>query len=347
MPRALTKYYRYLVTNYELSKFSLYQAKFEEGRPAQIVAISSTNAKTESRRGEIVGASVGTATCLLVMIFIIIFAIRKGRGKLSKKNKSSIIRATELFNDLKTSKKPHELDNNSLYWGFQELLDTGKAELLDQNWPSGSGNKIQEMPTLAPVVYELMTDRNSPGSSVIQNPNSRKRSAVFLATGVSRKACTSFDASGDHPRINTVVTSSPRRNQSHRNLLNPDRPLSSPLQCQPLDLNRSLPTTPILESPQVSPGVTNPSSAFTIRDYLHNLSNRTSVAHSTYGDIQNVPRTLITKPAEVYDRHERFYLSDPSMDIEIVIPPGSSGPPSSLVTSDRFGGERRGLGHSF
>ena len=343
--------YRYLAVNYESRNFSVSQAKFGEDLEAQIVAFPSVKANAEPRRGKIIGASVGTATGLTVLIFILIFATRKGRSTASGKSKSSKTGFPELPNGLNVSNSIHEIDNNSLYWGYREIMDTGKAELLDEKWPSGSGNIIQEMPphSPAPAMYELMTSHNSLGSSMIRSPNSLNRFAIFVSTGTLREGRTSSDTKKKSSR---VVSLSPRHVSSQRTSSRPtwlkvDRPLPSPSRGQPLDLNRSLPTTPISESPQISPAITSFSSRFTIRDYLHTSSNRTSVALSIIGDIQNFPRTLITRPAEVRDRRQHSNLSDSFMEIEIVIPPGSFGPSTSSSTSDSCGDGRRDLGIFF
>ncbi len=153
--------YRYLITNYEQSNFSVYQANFEGDLSKQIVAIPSANATTEPghsthvSRGTIAGASVGTAMSFLVLIFILIFTIRIGRRKMSKQNRSNGRGSFEPSHGINTSNPICEIDNNSLYWGHREIPDTGKAELLDEQWPSGSGKIIQEMPPHSPA--ELMT----------------------------------------------------------------------------------------------------------------------------------------------------------------------------------------------
>lgn len=351
MFRSLSMRYRYLAVNYESQTFSVSQAKFEEDLPAQIVAHPSVKTITEPRRGKIIGASVGTATGLTALIFILIIATRKGRSTASGNSKSSKIAFPELPNGLKTPNSIHEIDNYSLYWGYREIMGTEKAELLDEKWPSGSGKIIQEMPphSPAPAMYELMTSRHFLGSSMIRSPNSLNRFAVFASTGTLREGRTSSDTKKEPSR---VVSLSPRHVSSQRRSFRPrwlkvDRPLPSPSRGQPLDLNRSLPTTPISESPQISPAITSFSSRFTIRDYLSTSSNRTSVALSIIGDIQNFPRTLITRPAEVRDRRQRSNLSDSFMETEIMIPPGSFGPSTSASTSDSQGDGRRNLGSFF
>ena len=340
MPRSLSVIYRYLVTNYEHSNFSVYQAKFEGDLSEQIVAIPSANATTplanattESKhstrisRGTVVGASVGTAMCFLVLTFVLIFITRKRRSTASRQKKSGSLGSLEPPNGIGISNTIYEIDNNSLYWGHREIPDTGKAELLDRNWPSGSGRTIQEMPPHSPA--ELMTSQNSPKNSVAQNAKSLNNLGTLVSKKRSKENWTSSGEAERFPHIESPILSSLRRpssqrRSSHHTSRNPDRRSLYPLRHWPLDLNRSLPKTPISESPQTSPFATSFSSRFTIRDYLYTQSNRTSVV-STPGSIECLPEILITQPGKVHDRHKRSHSSDNSMELHIVIPPGVSG----------------------
>ena len=97
MPELLSIIYRYIITNYEPSNFSVHQAKFEGDLSKQIVAILSANAttplgnattepkhSTHISRGTVVGASVGAATSFLILMFILFFALRKWRSRASE-----------------------------------------------------------------------------------------------------------------------------------------------------------------------------------------------------------------------------------------------------------------------
>ena len=123
--RMLNVSHRYLITNYENSSFSVYQAKFEEDLPEQIIAIPSMNttalprgsipsrnntalpreSSTVSKKA-IIGLSLGTTTGVLLLVFVLIFAIRKWRGQMPKK---LYLDGVDMSNSI------HEIDNNSLY----------------------------------------------------------------------------------------------------------------------------------------------------------------------------------------------------------------------------------------
>ena len=322
--RMLNVSHRYLITNYENSSFSVYQAKFEEGLPEEIIAIPSINI-TALPRGPIpsrnttalprgaspvskkttIGLGLGMTTGVLLLVFILIFAIRKwrGRGRMPR----------QLYLDgVEVSDSIHEIDSNSLYWKFRELDDSGKAELLDKQWPSGLGKNIQEMPPHSPppFIYELRTRRSLTNVRTSWEVRSRSDKSKKLSS------------------IKTTESASARQISSRRR---PTRPSNldahetgrSSLQCQPLDMARSLQTTSITESLQSSPVATRFPNRFTISDYVYDISRRTSVALST----------VMAKPANVLVRPRYARLSDFSMAMEIAIPPGFSGPSESSLTS--------------
>ena len=336
--------HRYLITNYENSSFSVYQAKFEEDLPEQIIAIPSINSTTlqgnsttlpgkpsHVSRKVTVGLSVGTTTGALVLVFALIFAIRKWRGQTPRKVD---LDGVEMSNSI------HEIDSNSLYCGFKELGDTGRAELLDKQWPSGSGKTVQEMPPHSPppFIYELRTGRSLTNQTLL--------SANRFSVSADKRASWEVRSRSDIPKkffsIKTNDSASARQTSSRQRPSHPpnleaNKSVRSSLQCQPLDLAHSLPTTPITESLKSSPIVTGFPNRFTISDYVYDISRRTSVAFSP----------LIAKPAKVLARPRYARLSDLSMTMEIVIPPGLSGPSESSLTSSGHKKEPKQLGGWF
>ena len=321
--RTLNLSHRYLIANYENSSFSVHQARFEEGLPEQIIAIPSTNTTSLPRGSSpvskkiTIGLSLGTTTGVFFLVFVLILAIRKWRGQMPSK----------LYLDgVEMSSSIHEIDTNSLYWSFRELDDSGKAELLDKQWPSGSGKIVQEMPPHSPppFIYELRTGRSLTDQSLI----SANRFSISANTRTARELCSRSGTSKKLSSIKTIESAPARQISSGRRPscppnLEANETVRSPLQCQQLDADQSLPTTPISESLQSSPVVTGFANRFTISDYVYDISRRTSVALST----------LVAKPAKVLARPKDTRLSDLSMAMEIVIPPGFSGPSESSFTS--------------
>ena len=337
LPTTLNISDRYLITNFENSSFSVHQAKFEEGLPEQIIAIPSINTTALPRgsspisKKTTMGLSLGTTTGVLLLVFVLIFAIRKRRRRMPRK---FYLDGVEISNSI------HEMNGNSLYWSFRELDDSGRAELLDKQWPSGSGNDIQEMPPHSPppFIYELRTGRSLTNKSLM----SANRFSVSANKRESWEVGSRSDTSKKLSSIKTFASASARQVSSRRRPSRPqhlkaDKIVRSPLQCQQLEADQSLPTTPISESLQSSPVVTGFPNRFTISDYVYDISRRTSVAFST----------LIEKPAKVLVRPKYARLSDLSVPMEIVVPPGSSGPLESSLESSGHKKEPKQLGGYF
>ena len=200
MPKPLSIIYRYIITDYEHLTFSVHQAKFEGDLSEQIVPISLVNATTEPKhsnrisRGTVVGASVGAATSFLILIVILFFTLRKWRSRVSERNKVNSLASLDPPNVL-SSDTIYEIDNNSLFWGYREIPDTGtgRPELLDRNLPSGSGRVIQEMPPHPPV--ELMRSQRSIETSMVQNAKTLNKFATSVSKGRSKEDRTSCDES--------------------------------------------------------------------------------------------------------------------------------------------------------
>lgn len=183
------------------------------------------------------------------------------------------------------------------------------------------------MPPHSPA--ELMSSQCSLGISTVKNQKSLNRNATFISKGRSKETRTSSDKSDGFPRIESPISfplgqSSPQRRSSHHTSRKPERISPSPLRCRPLDLNRSLPTTPISESPPASPYATSFSSEFTIGDYLYTQSNRLPNAFSTPVYIECLPKPLVVRRGKVHSRHKRSLSSDPLMKLDIVTPLGIS-----------------------
>ena len=174
-----------------------------------------------------------------------------------------------------------EIANNSLICPYRELPDSGKAELVDP---------------FAPVAHELMNQRPSDRTSVLRYHAPRSKCTTLVSTKMSTQNWTSIDTSSDMQcaRIQKLET---------------------------VNLNRSLPPTPISESPQVGPvavifnGVMAPRQGPDISD------ERSVAVDFTSG------RTMdhILSPIHLNAWQRRFAdLSYASMDMEIVVPPGLS-----------------------
>lgn len=149
-----------------------------------------------------------------------------------------------------------EIDGNSMVRHFHELPDSAKAELLNAPAPSGLGNEIFEMSeSFSPVPHEL---KPSQGPHVMVQKRTADTWKILFPTKTPRKTWTSFASTDDAPCVGTVISASTQRKETN---MDKESTTTSNLEAEiislyvgkSLDLNRSLPPTPISESPQVSP----------------------------------------------------------------------------------------------
>lgn len=166
----------------------------------------------------------------------------------------------------------------------RQLSATGKAELLDAATTSGSGKEVSELSgpsepvahelaeTFAPVAYELMTHGTADGRSMIQNHGARSKYTIFVSTNVSSQSWTSIGTSTDIPCVGTTICS--------------QKPKT-------VDLDRSLPPTPISESPQISPVIADFSGSVTTRKGSEAFVERPAAGKSVCGTIGRVLLMLV------------------------------------------------------
>ncbi|KAK0513754.1 hypothetical protein JMJ35_003476 [Cladonia borealis] len=320
----------YLITNYEHSNFSVSQCLFEDGVPLALITIppAATTSSSHVSRGLIIGASIGATLFLLLIILLSTWAIRRRRAKKQITQKSDI---TAPFREgkISTAFSIQEIAHNSLFYGdYRELADSGKIELLDETRPSGSAKEISELPPEPPPVYhELMAETVSYGPLKLQKYSStsstKSKTGIYVSTKILTNSRSSEGGSST-PRVETIITSSTRHS------FKSDQPSRSQSPWpKPLDLDRPLPPTPISESPQVSP--ITPASKRSGRRRLPIKAPPNST--STSGTFDYVSPTSTTKNAGSLSSSGRSPLSETSMELEIVIPPGYTEPRGTIYSS--------------
>lgn len=151
-----------------------------------------------------------------------------------------------------------EIGNNSMIGPVREMPDSGRAELLVEHYPSGRRNGVLGMPGVMPcIAHELRTARSSQLMLRTSKPDYGQN---FLSRRIAREGCTGV-ASSDVTSIAESVESVPdcRKDLDHDIASSVTSSLKVEIYSyylrKPLDLNRSLPPTPISESPQRSPKV--------------------------------------------------------------------------------------------
>ncbi|CAD6593003.1 MAG: hypothetical protein ASARMPREDX12_006650 [Alectoria sarmentosa] len=339
----------YLVTNYEYSNFSVSQTRFEEALRENIIAIPpstsaiptnvhgppSTSATSTTVHGHInhvavIGTSLSATVFFLVSVFGIAFAIRRWRHKKSKIGNRD---ATELSEE---SPNPEalivppiqQIDTNNLC-GPREVPDTEIVELRGGR----SVLELEESPK--PIRYELMANQDSAGHIMTQDLNARNRFAIFTSTGLLRESRPTVGTSTDKPNVEVVNSASPPRGFQDLNRSLPPTPISESPQVWPFetiispshprgvqDLDRSLPPTPVLESPQVWPFGAGFNRYADSKQSLQKASSAASIGTSIIGGLDNISQRTIHGQIQKAPSKSDYILPSPvSINIEINTPP--------------------------
>ncbi len=274
---------------------------------------------------EKVGIGFGVTTFVVFVVLLVIVAIRRWRRSSLRKQNSDAQAPLRLFRDAKSpiafsvQEKDH---HNSQYNCFSELPVMEKAELLDETSPSGSGYKIKELSPPVDVVHELSSHRSSKETYAVHKYQPTSKFAVYVSTGIRRESQT-ITSTKQSPGIKTTI--------------------SSPPSDMTPNLDRSLPPTPISESPQVSPIAATFDTVTRTRRLEARSQRGASVAiglSRTNG--QDPPNTTIcsvAKPGQCGQQRSR--RGGFSVDMEIVVPPGqsASGNGSSQGQIQRIGSD--------
>ena len=244
--------YRYISVNYEYSNFSVSQCRFEDGLQPDILPLpptttldrsnstsnppssssppASTTASATIPVGVIIGIALGGSAILSISILLTVFVFRRRRTAPQSGEDSPTSDLTKL-SDEKDSQEfisVKEIDSTSLS-RFKEMDDSGRIEL--QGFPK----VMLELPGSKPVVHELAET-----SSIIDNMSFTRNLASL------RHSARTSVASAGHSVKSWIGLSKLRTTNLNPRL----ETLNSASTTGTVDLNRSLPPTPISESPQ-------------------------------------------------------------------------------------------------
>ena len=245
-----------------------------------------------------IGVSLSALAFFLLSGFGLIFAIRRWRQKHSIISNGDTIELSEGSPDPEAVivAPMQEIDANSLCEP-RELYGTGIVELLDGR----SILELEESPK--PIRHELMANQGSTRHIKIQDDKSRSRFAIYVSTGLLTEIWPTVGTSSNRPVVKTVIS-------------------ASALPRVP-DSNRSLPPTPISESPQIWPVVAGFNHRSCKQRGLQTVSSAASIKISVCGRINGVsPRTTLLQLSKEKGRRGDIPLGHTSMEIEIPIPPG-------------------------
>lgn len=311
--------------NYEYNNFSVAQSRFDEGVPAQIIAIPSNNTAIHNKeshisRKAVISISIAVTVFVILIALALSFVIRRWWRNTKTRNSNNTgaikpVREPEALTTIPTQ----EIGHDSLYGVLQELHDSGKVELLDEQSPSGSGCEINELPQSSPLVlHEPITRPDSQIAPMARNLNSTNRFPNFVSPETVGESWTNVRSAIITPYIESVINAPPRRLMLNVNKTLPLIPVSridsvihskfsprnslkdrnrtsvatarqSSLRLQrdspSKELNRSLASTPISESPQVLPLVLSAENGFLARQRVQSLRSRPLTVEPTYATV--------------------------------------------------------------
>ena len=276
----------YIITNYEQSNFSVFQSKFQDEYEPEIVAISSAgkdSSESHTTRSTIIGVSLGIGILFSLSLLAILWTVKKKQKQKMLENHKGEGPLDPTASMASQQQLVQEISADNIISLYRELPDNGRAELFE---PS------------APIAHELMTRGHSDERSMIQYHNSRDTSKMPVSHVRVRDSSTTIDTSTSMSYGQTNV-------YSH----NP----------RTMDVERSLPPTPISESLQVSPVEGKFSRRVTARQRSDLLVEESAAVKSVCGAIGQVPPHILLHPRQRALGHS----SDASMvmDMEIIIPP--------------------------
>ena len=261
-------------------------------------------------RASKIGIGVGStiAFCLsLLALFLTVKKWRKTRGEKHEGVAAPRVESPEKSVAADVS-RTQEIGINSYVGPYRELPDSGRVELAPNvsastnvGQPSGpimaAMNELDE--PSPPIANELMNLQAFNEGSMIQNRNAKNKYKIFVSTNMSRQSWRSGGSQVEGPRIETTISS--RRPKRY-------------------DVDRSLPPTPISESVQASPIRADFNQCVPIVKTSDAISTRSTAVKSCHGDVREGGSAV---PLNAWQR-DFSHLSYSSMDMEIVVPPGSS-----------------------
>lgn len=208
-------------------------------------------------RDIIIGASIGAAAFLLLVVTVTILVIRMRRKKIREDSQNEHVTTQHEESVEPASIHTQEIGNNSLIWPFREAPDNEVVELPERNSPSNHSRSSRASGRPRSDAYTLQSRRGSQLNKPSEQGDIRQ---IHLSTTMSRSVAANNAPSADTLGIETVIFAAPRSGDFDLDVAsistsNTKTAIFSSYMRKPLDLNRSLPPTPISESPQWSPAV--------------------------------------------------------------------------------------------
>ena len=243
--------------------------KVDESVPSASPSVVSKH--DHRHRDTIIGSSIGAAAFLMIAVIVAILLIRTRRRKKGREGSQSqyITAQHEDSVELPDLTSTQEIGNNSLIWPFREAPDNGVVELPERISPSEDHRQSSRASHMSrPDGHTLQSGRGSQLNTPSGQGDPRR---IHLSTTISRSSRADTASSTGTSGIETVIFASPMSEDfdlegASITTSNTKAAIFSSYMRKPLDLNRSLPPTPISESPQWSPAVATFNRGSTFRE---------------------------------------------------------------------------------
>ena len=170
-----------------------------------------------------------------------------------------------------------EIGNNSLIGDFREVPDSGMIELFAGKSPSAGDDAISRaLDTDSRFRHEQSIRQ---GSQVDSHTSAARSGHIYISTRISRNSRANNTSTFDTLGVENVIFASDRPEDPGPEVesiatSNLEDAIYSSYMRKSLDLNRSLPPTPISEGPQMSPTTAKPNPEASLRE--HPLREKTN-----------------------------------------------------------------------
>ena len=241
------------------------------------------SSESHTTRGTILGLSLGIGILFSLSLIAILWIIKKKQKQKMRGNRKETGSLDPPASMESQQQLVQEISADNIISLYQELPDSARAELVEP---------------FAPIAHELMTHGTFDERSMIQYQDPRNATTMFASHGRVRDSSTTIDTSTSTSIVQTNVC------------------LPNPIT---MDVDRTLPPTPISESLQVSPVEGRFGRRGTARQRSDLLVEESAAVKSVCGAIGHVPPHIL-----LYPRHRGLgHSSNASMvlDMEVVIPP--------------------------
>lgn len=247
------------------------QVRLDDGLPANVISIPSTIlspnqtnpnqsiSSPSNRRNHnvVIGSNVGPAVFLLLAVFAITYCFRRSQRKSQKQSEAAVLKASMSVQGLGNLGDPsiREIDDNSMVGPVRELPDTGKSELRNVQSSGGSENVTLEMPKpISASLHEMRTQRSSQEMLMIEASRATRCKGLEPCKPLQGDS-SKFHSKGSKSVFTYLISASNRESiaRSSTDSVDVKTQIYASYIRKPLDLNRSLPPTPITESPMISP----------------------------------------------------------------------------------------------